>query len=177
MHLASSLSNDGLYRAVSMSVWFCERQLGCLFFCACVRVLIVRDVTSECAIYPTPPLPEKPLPPGYFYKGIHAPRVLAQSYTRTPGILPRECRTQRSFGYGYGRLTYLTEGFSYRAHISLGYGIPFLQNPHKFRVRVCFSTQLTEFSGTGMNLLHNSQNFPVRVWTPYRTHRSVGYGC
>ena len=35
---------------------------------------------------------------------------------------------------------------------------------------------LTEVPGTGMNVVHNSQKFFVRVWMLYRTHRSSGYG-
>ena len=37
-------------------------------------------------------------------------------------------------------------------------------------------TDLTEVPGTGMNVVHSSQKFFVRVWMLYRTHRSSGYG-
>ena len=37
-------------------------------------------------------------------------------------------------------------------------------------------TDLTKVPGTGMNVVHISQKFFVRVWMLYRTHRSSGYG-
>ena len=42
---------------------------------------------------------------------------------------------------------------------------------------MCHSlAELTEVSGTGMEVLQNLQKFRVRAWTSYITHRSSGYG-
>ena len=75
-----------------------------------------------------------------------------------------------------------------------------LQNSKKFRVRYASLTeltevlgrytnivpvprvlwhlrvQLTEVSGTGMNVVQNSQKFRVRVWKSYRPYSSSGTG-
>ena len=65
------------------------------------------------------------------------------------------CRTSRSFGYGYGCVTELTEvpgivARAYRTHRSSGYGCE------------C-ATELTEVPGTGMKVLQNFQKFRV-LW-------------
>ena len=74
--------------------------------------------------------------------------------------------TSRSFGYGHGSVTELR---------SSGYFGAVVQNSQKFRAGTkkklypypwyCGTgrTQLTEVSGTGMNVLQNSQKFRVRV--------------
>ena len=101
-------------------------------------------------------------------------------------------RTHRSFGYGYECPTELTE--------VAGTGMKVLQNFQKLRVlwhgRTELTevpgryknavpvplvlwhgrTDLTEVPGTGMYVVQNSQEFFVRVWVLYRTHRSSGYG-
>ena len=75
-------------------------------------------------------------------------------------------RTSRSYGYGYGSVTELTEvpgivARAYRNHRSSG-------QVHKMLYpypAYCGSgrTELTEVPGTGMNVLQNSQKFRVQV--------------
>ena len=88
-------------------------------------------------------------------------------------------RTCRSFGYGYGSVTELTAvpgivARAYRNHRSSRYCGTGAQNSQKFRAGTknavpvpgyCGTgrTELTEVPGTGMNVLHNSQKFRVRV--------------
>ena len=62
------------------------------------------------------------------------------------------CRTARSFGYGYGSDSEITE-------VPGGY-------------KTC-CTRTPGMVGRGVQ---NSQKFRVRVWMPYRTHKSSGYG-
>ena len=76
------------------------------------------------------------------------------------------CRTSRSFGYGYGCVTELTEvpGFvarAYRTHRSSG-RVQKVLYPYP---GYCGTgrTELKEVPGTGMNVLKNSQKFRVRV--------------
>ena len=75
-------------------------------------------------------------------------------------------RTSRSFGYGYGSVTELTEvpgiaARAYRTQRSCGrvqkmlYPYPGYSGTGR--------TELTELPGTGMNVLQNSQKFRVRV--------------
>ena len=75
-------------------------------------------------------------------------------------------RTCRSFGYGYGSVTKLTEvpgivARAHRTHRSSGqvqkmlYPYPGYSGTGR--------TELTELPGTGMNVLQNSQKFRVRV--------------
>ena len=77
---------------------------------------------------------------------------------------------------------------SYRTHRNSGYGMEVLQKltnvPGRYtnvvpvpRVSWHGRTELTEVSGTGMNVLQNSQKFRARVWKAYRncTSSSTGY--
>ena len=69
-------------------------------------------------------------------------------------------RTSRSFGYGYGSLTELTEvpgivARAYRAHRSSG-RVQKVLYPYPGYCGMGY-TELTEGPGTGMNVLHNSQ--------------------
>ena len=89
------------------------------------------------------------------------------------------CRTSRSFGYGYGSVTELTEvpgivARAYRTHRSSG-RVQKMLYPYP---GYCGTgrTELTEVPGMGMNVLQSSQKLFVRVWMLYRTHRSSGYG-
>ena len=75
-------------------------------------------------------------------------------------------RTSRSFGYGYGIVTELTEvpgivARAYRTHISSGRVQKML-----YPYRGCCGTgrtELTEVPGTGMKVLQNFQKFRV-LW-------------
>ena len=61
---------------------------------------------------------------------------------------------------------------SHRTHRSSGYGIR-VPVP---RVLWQGRTGLTEVSGTGMNVVQNSQKFRVRVWKSFRAFRISGTG-
>ena len=88
-------------------------------------------------------------------------------------------RTSRSFGYGYGSVTELTEvpgiaAQAYRTHRSSGQ-VQNMLHPHP---RYCGTgrTELTEVPGTGMKVLQNFQKFRVRVRNSYRTSGYCGTG-
>ena len=71
--------------------------------------------------------------------------------TEVPGIVARACRTHRSFGRGQKML------YPYPGYCGTG------------------RTELRDVPGTGMNVLHTSQKFRVRVGKSYRTSRSIGH--
>ena len=85
--------------------------------------------------------------------------------------------THRSSGYGYESLTELAEvpGIVARAYITYRSSGQYKNAVPVTRVLWHGRTDLTEVTGTGMNVVQNSQKFFVRVWM-YRTHRSSGYG-
>ena len=75
-------------------------------------------------------------------------------------------RTSRSFGYGYGSVTELTEvpgivAQAYRTH----------RSSRRVQKTCCTRTR-----GIVARVLQNSQKFRVRVWGSYRTSRTSGYG-
>ena len=76
-------------------------------------------------------------------------------------------KTHRSSGYGYESLKELAE---VPGTVSLAY-IPFTEVPGRYKKAVPVPrvlwhgrTDLTEVPGAGMNVVHNSQKFFVRVW-------------
>ena len=101
-------------------------------------------------------------------------------------------RTSKSFGYGYGSVTELTEvpgivARAYRTHRSSGYGcecateltevpgtgMKVLQNFQKYRALWHGPTELTEVPGRYKNAVPVPRVFVARA---YRAYRSSGYG-
>ena len=92
---------------------------------------------------------------------VHISKVM---FCRVCGIRVRvweSYRTSRSFGYGYGSVTELTEvpDIVARAYIT-----------HRSSRRV--QTCCTRTPGIVKRVVQNSQKFRVRVWKYYRTSRS-----
>ena len=89
-------------------------------------------------------------------------------------------RTSTSLGYGHGSVTELTRvpgivARAYRTHRSSG-RVQKVLYPYPGHCGTgC--TNVPEVPGTVMNVLQNSQNFRVRAWKCYRTHKSSGYCC
>ena len=123
----------------------------------------------------------------YFHGNLYSSRckftcmeISKVMFSRVCGFQLRvweSCRSPRSFGYGYGSATELTEvpsivARAYRTHRSSGraqkmlYPYPGYGGTGR--------TELTELPGTDMNVLQNSQKFRVRVES-YRTSTSSGY--
>ena len=91
------------------------------------------------------------------------------------GFVWKSDRTYKSSGYGHGSLTELTEvPGRYTNVVPVPVPVPgyFYKGTPVPRVLSHGHTELTEVSGTGMNV-KNSQNFRVGVWMLYKTHRSV----
>ena len=142
------------------------RNESVLFLFSC-SVCDWRDMTSECMTYPAllGYNPNRYRYPGYFDKGIPLPRVLCHSLTElteVPGTGTEDSRNSRKFRVWYGSLTKLTKVLGRYTNV-----VPVPQVLWHGRA------ELTEVSGTGMNVVQNSQKFWVRMWM-YRIYRSSG---
>ena len=124
----------------------------------------------------------------YFHGNLYSSRckftcmeISKVMFSRVCGFQLRvweSCRSPRSFGYGYGSATELTEvpsivARAYRTHRSSGQVqtmlFPYPGYCGKGR------TELTEVPGTGMSVQQNSRKLRVWVWKSFRTCRSSGY--
>ena len=106
---------------------------------------------------------------GFMERAASAAETCEVTFCRVCGFRVRvweSYRTSRSFGYGYGSVTKLTEvpgivARAYRTYRSSGR----VQKVLYLYPGYCGTgrTELTEVPGTGMNVVQNSQKFRVRV--------------
>ena len=115
----------------------------------------------------------------YVIRGVKYSKVMFCRVCGLPVRVWEAYRTSKSFGYGYGSVTEVTEvpGIverAYRTHRSFGR----VQNMLYPCSGYCGMgrTELTEISGTGIKVLLNFQKFRLLVSKSHRTSRSSDYG-